>query len=190
MSFVWLGIAVLILPTPGGKSPEWLRALMTLKPAYVPLPIIAAVAIALIVHFGLMRSSFGVVLRGAGGNPKSVRRAGWSLLRIKMTMFALPAFSACCPACALSVDHIGRRQHRTTVHTLVDCRRDTRRRRVHGRPRFADRRRHWRDHAGTRRVVPVLPAAQSRLADRRPGAILIIVLALRAIINRGAGKTS
>ena len=25
MSFVWLGLAVLVLPTPGGKSPEWLR---------------------------------------------------------------------------------------------------------------------------------------------------------------------
>ena len=42
MSFVWLGLAVLVLPTPGGKSPEWLAWLMKLKPPYVPFPIIAA----------------------------------------------------------------------------------------------------------------------------------------------------
>jgi ribose transport system permease protein len=92
MSFVWVGIAVLILPTPGGKAPEWIRSLMTLKPALIPFPIIATVVIALIVHFGLMKSSTGVVLRGAGGNPLSVERAGWSLLKIKMTMYALSGF--------------------------------------------------------------------------------------------------
>ena len=46
MSFVWLGLSVLILPTPGGKAPDWLRALMTLKPPLVPFPIIAAALIA------------------------------------------------------------------------------------------------------------------------------------------------
>ena len=34
MSFVWLGLSVLILPTPGGKAPEWVRWLMTQKPPY------------------------------------------------------------------------------------------------------------------------------------------------------------
>lgn len=92
MSFVWVGIAVLILPTPGGKAPEWIRSLMTLKPALIPFPIIATVVIAIIVHFGLIKSSAGVVLRGAGGNPLSVERAGWSLLKIKMTMYALSGF--------------------------------------------------------------------------------------------------
>ena len=89
MSFVWTGIAILVLPTPGGSAPGWIRGLMTLKPAFVPFPIIASVVIALVVHFGLMRSATGAVLRGAGGNPKSVERAGWSLLRVKVTMFSL-----------------------------------------------------------------------------------------------------
>ncbi|XDA99093.1 ABC transporter permease [Sulfitobacter sp. LCG007] len=89
MSFVWLGLAVLVLPTPGGKAPEYIRALMTLKPPLVPFPIIASLLIAGLVHLLLMRSAWGTVLRGAGGNPRSLERAGWSLLRIKMTMFAL-----------------------------------------------------------------------------------------------------
>ena len=92
MSFVWLGLAVLVLPTPGGKAPEYIRTLMTLKPAVIPFPIIASVVIALVVHIALMRSAWGTVLRGAGGNPRSLERAGWSLLKIKMTMFALAGF--------------------------------------------------------------------------------------------------
>ncbi|MGV8831745.1 MAG: ABC transporter permease [Devosia sp.] len=89
MSFVWQGLAILVLPTPGGKAPDWLLAMMGFKPPFVPFPIIAAVIIALVVHFGLMRTSYGTILRGAGGNPAAVGRAGWSLLRVKVTMFAL-----------------------------------------------------------------------------------------------------
>jgi ribose transport system permease protein len=92
MSFVWLGLAVMVLPTPGGKAPDWVRTLMTLKPWLVPFPIIASVVLALVVHLGLMRSSYGVVLRGSGGNPRAVARAGWSMLRVKVTMFALAGF--------------------------------------------------------------------------------------------------
>lgn len=92
MSFVWLGLAVLVLPTPGGAAPSYIRTLMTLKPPGIPFPIIACVVIALVVHIALMRSAWGTVLRGAGGNPRSLERAGWSLLKIKMTMFALAGF--------------------------------------------------------------------------------------------------
>lgn len=89
MSFVWLGCAVLVLPTPGGAAPDWLRSLMTIKPPLVPMPVVALTLIGLGVHFALMRSAPGVVLRGAGGNPAALERAGWSLLRIKATMFGL-----------------------------------------------------------------------------------------------------
>jgi ribose transport system permease protein len=97
MSFVWLGIAVLILPTPGGTAPAWIKAIMGFKPTMQlfgyniipPFPVIAAAIIAIVVHVGLMRSSYGVVLRGAGGNPRAIARAGWSMLTIKVTMFAL-----------------------------------------------------------------------------------------------------
>lgn len=89
MSFVWLGLAVIVLPTPGGKSPGWIRDFMTLQTPYVPFAIIICAVVALTVHFFLMRSSFGTVLRGAGGNPRSIERSGWSLLKIKMTMYAL-----------------------------------------------------------------------------------------------------
>jgi ribose transport system permease protein len=89
MSFVWAGLAVLLLPTPGGKAPDWLHTFMNLKVPMVPFPIIAALVIAVLVQAALMHSAYGVVLRGAGGNPKAVARAGWSLLKTKMVMFGL-----------------------------------------------------------------------------------------------------
>jgi ribose transport system permease protein len=89
MSFVWLGLAVLVLPTPGGKAPDWLRAIMTFKTPLLPLTIFASIALAVVVHVGLMRTAYGAVLRGAGGNAQSVERAGWSLLKVKMAMFGL-----------------------------------------------------------------------------------------------------
>ncbi|KQT65986.1 MULTISPECIES: ABC transporter permease [unclassified Aureimonas] len=89
MSFVWLGAAVLLLPSPGGSAPAWLSALVKLKTPLVPFAIIASAVLAVGVHLFLMRSSAGAVLRGAGGSPQAVQRAGWSLLRAKMTMYAL-----------------------------------------------------------------------------------------------------
>ncbi|TPL57479.1 MULTISPECIES: ABC transporter permease [unclassified Mesorhizobium] len=89
MSFVWQGLAILVLPKPGGKAPDWLLAIMAFKPPFVPFPIIAALLIGLIVHFGLMRTSYGVILRGSGGNPAALKRAGWSLLKTKVVLFAL-----------------------------------------------------------------------------------------------------
>jgi ribose transport system permease protein len=89
LSFVWLGIAVTMLPSPGGKAPAILKAIMTVQTPYVPFPILAAVAIGLVVHLALMTTSFGVVARGAGGNPKALARAGWSMLSTKVIMYML-----------------------------------------------------------------------------------------------------
>jgi ribose transport system permease protein len=89
MLFVWQGLAILILPKPGGKPPAWLHDLMNFRIPYVPFPIVAAVLIAVLVHVGLMRTSYGAILRGSGGNPNAIGRAGWSLLKTKIVMFAL-----------------------------------------------------------------------------------------------------
>lgn len=89
MLFVWQGLAILVLPKPGGKAPNWLHDLMNLHIPYVPFPIVAAIVIAALAHAGLMRRSYGAILRGSGGNPNAIGRAGWSLLRIKIVMFAL-----------------------------------------------------------------------------------------------------
>ncbi len=87
-SFVWLGAALLILPSPGGAAPDWLSAAVGYRPPGVPLPIIVAVVAGLAGEALLMRSSYGVVLRGIGGNARAVERAGWSLLTGRMALYA------------------------------------------------------------------------------------------------------
>ena len=95
MSFVWLGLALLVLPTPGGTAPGWLRALMTWKPPGVPFAILASASLGLAVHVGLKGSAAGAVLRGAGGNARALERAGWSMVRVRAAAYALAgAFAA------------------------------------------------------------------------------------------------
>jgi ribose transport system permease protein len=94
MSFVWGGLAVLILPAPGGSAPGWIRAVMTANPPLLPMAIVASVVIAVVAHFLVMRSSFGVALRGVGGNTRSVERAGWSVLRLRAATYAVAGLFA------------------------------------------------------------------------------------------------
>ena len=112
MSFVWLGLAILLLPTPGGSAPDWLATIMNPKPETVPFPvsnlielipfpIIALVVIAAVAHVGLMWSPYGAVLRGIGGNARAVERAGWSLLRGKVVMYSLAGLAGVLSGMAL-----------------------------------------------------------------------------------------
>ncbi len=89
MSFVWMGCSVLLLPTPGGAAPAWLVAIVKVKTPLIPFAILASAVLAFVVHAALMGSAYGAVLRGSGGNPQAIARAGWSQLRAKMILFAL-----------------------------------------------------------------------------------------------------
>jgi ribose transport system permease protein len=101
MSFVWTGIAVMILPAPGGAAPEWIRAIMTVKPPLLPMAIVASVLIAVLAHLIVARSSLGVLIRGVGGNERSVARAGWSVVRARAAAYALGGFFAVLAGMAL-----------------------------------------------------------------------------------------
>lgn len=103
MSFVWAGLAVLLLPAPGGTAPGWARALMTSKPPLVPMAIVASALIAVFAHLLIMRSSFGVLIRGVGGNQRSVKRAGWSIIAARAGAYALAA----CFAVAAGITLVG-----------------------------------------------------------------------------------
>ncbi|MFL9925030.1 ABC transporter permease [Herbaspirillum lusitanum] len=91
LSFVWSGWALILMPTPGGTTPQWLQDAMNAAVPLIPTPIVYSAVIALVAHWYLMRSSRGVRLRGAGGNPKAVLRSGGSMLRAKAAMYALAA---------------------------------------------------------------------------------------------------
>ena len=89
MSFVWQGLAILLLPKPGGKAPGWLQAIMGVKPPFVPFPIVAAVVIAAVGYLGLMRRPTARSCAASAAIALAIERAGWSLLKTKMTLFAL-----------------------------------------------------------------------------------------------------
>ena len=89
MSFVWGGLALFLLPTPGGASPGWIRTLMTVKPPMIPMAVVAATLIAALTHFLVIRSRIGTVLRGVGGNTRSIARAGWNVTALKATAYGL-----------------------------------------------------------------------------------------------------
>lgn len=185
MSFVWLGISILILPTPGGHSPAWIAWLMKMKPHFIPFPIIAAAIIAIVAHIGFMRTSYGSILRGSGGNPRAIERAGWSLFKTKVTMFALAGFFGMLAGLALIGLTTSAQANVAERYTLLS---------------IAGVILGGGDFVGGR-ISPVgavigaitLTLASSLLAFMRippdwqigaQGAILIIVLALRAIIDR------
>ncbi len=89
MSFVWGGLALFLLPTPGGASPGWIRTLMTVKPPMIPMAVVAAILIAALTHILVIRSRLGTVLRGVGGNTRSIARAGWNVTALKATAYGL-----------------------------------------------------------------------------------------------------
>ncbi|WAP71303.1 ABC transporter permease [Jiella pelagia] len=94
LSFIWLGLAVMVLPAPGGQAPAWLSAFVGWRPPLLPLPLWLAAAAALAAHLVVSRSSIGAVLRGAGANPRAVERSGWSVLAIRVCVYAASGFLA------------------------------------------------------------------------------------------------
>lgn len=88
-SFVWLGLALMIMPSPGGSAPEWLSAAVRLRPPFLPLPIVTAIVLGAVAHWLFKRSSYSVVLRGLGSASPSVENAGWSLVAARSALYGL-----------------------------------------------------------------------------------------------------
>jgi ribose transport system permease protein len=101
-SFVWLGLALMVLPLPGGTVPAALTGFMRLRPPGVPMPIIVAVVPVVLAHLILNKMSYGVVLRGIGGSLAAVERSGRSTLKARMTLYALAGICGLCAGLCLA----------------------------------------------------------------------------------------
>jgi ribose transport system permease protein len=108
-SFVWLGLGLALLPTPGGTAPSWLSSLMNLAVPEtrryelpIPMPLVFAAAIGTAAYLVIIRLPYGAVIRAAGSNPDALRRAGWSVLKARMTAYALAAAFAVLAGLALA----------------------------------------------------------------------------------------
>jgi len=90
-SFIWLGVAMIIQPVPGGSCPSWLRLFYEYKFPLIPFPIIFCIVAAIVPLWLIKYSRYGVVLRGVGNNPKAIVSAGWSYFKAHISFYALAA---------------------------------------------------------------------------------------------------
>jgi len=89
MSFVWLGLALVMLPTPGGAVPGAIAAITKFNTPIVPGVLIVLTVVTVAVALFVNQTRYGTVLRAAGSNAEGVSRAGWSVIRAKVTLYAL-----------------------------------------------------------------------------------------------------
>lgn len=91
-SFIWFGIGLVIQPQPGGLSPDWLNTIYSFKFPGIPTPLLIGLVFAGIIFLIMKRTRYGVILRGVGDNPTSVRHAGWSCLAARVVTYAMAGF--------------------------------------------------------------------------------------------------
>jgi ribose transport system permease protein len=94
MSFVWAGLALRLLPVPGGSSAHWLTDLVKGSAGVDFIPKAAVVLIVLVaaVWIPLRRSRLGLSLYAVGSNPLAAFRSGVTVGRAKILSYALTGF--------------------------------------------------------------------------------------------------
>ncbi|MBI9104446.1 MAG: ATP-binding cassette domain-containing protein [Spirochaetales bacterium] len=88
-SFIWLGLGLIISPTPGGNAPQWLRAIYKFNFPLIPMPIVISACAAAGVYWIVKRSKYGMIINGAGNNPTAILRAGWSHLTAMVVTYMI-----------------------------------------------------------------------------------------------------
>ncbi|AMB57518.1 ABC transporter permease [Microterricola viridarii] len=91
MSFVWIGLGLQILPTPGGATPEWLTAVGRWRPDAIPAPLVFIVAATLIGWYLARQSRIGSRMRALGSSAATLQKAGWSLAGTRVMAYVLAA---------------------------------------------------------------------------------------------------
>ncbi len=95
-SFVFSGLALLVLPRPGGQLPRVLTSLYRSSPLGIPFALFVIAAIILI-WLLLKRSRFGQYLYAIGSNADAAYTSGLAVSRLRFSFYAL---SGLCSALA------------------------------------------------------------------------------------------
>ncbi len=91
MSFVWLGLGLQLLPTPGGAAPEWLAAIGSWRPTWIPGPLVFVVLATVVGWYLARHSRIGMRMRALGSSAPTLNKAGRSLTATRVIAFALAA---------------------------------------------------------------------------------------------------
>jgi ribose transport system permease protein len=96
MSFVWAGLALVILDTPGGGAAQWLMEMIRgpLGSEWLPRAVVVAIVVVGAVWIPLQRSTLGLSLYAIGSNQLAAFRSGVPVGRTKIVSYALTGFFA------------------------------------------------------------------------------------------------
>jgi ribose transport system permease protein len=91
MSFVWAGVALVVLHTPGGASADWLTGIVSgsIGSDWVPRALVTLLVIVGVIWIPLRRSSLGLALYGIGSNRLAAFRSGVPVGRTKVFAYML-----------------------------------------------------------------------------------------------------
>lgn len=91
MSFVWAGVALLILKTPGGGSAVWLKDLVSgsVVSEWVPKATVVLIAIVAAIWIPLRRSRLGLSIYAIGSHRLAAFRSGVAVNRTRIVAYAL-----------------------------------------------------------------------------------------------------
>ncbi|HVB54123.1 MAG TPA: ABC transporter permease [Candidatus Acidoferrales bacterium] len=85
--FVWLGISLIVAPTPAGSAPAWLGGLMALNPPGIPMPLGAALLVMVVGGTLVTFSRPGLLLRAVGSHRGAVRDFGGHPRRVRVLAY-------------------------------------------------------------------------------------------------------
>ncbi len=94
LSFVWVGLATLRLPRPGGSQPEWMAQILQTNIPLITMPVLLCALPALAAFLLLFAWRYGAVMRGYGANPKAIEAAGWSTRIAKASLYGFAGLFA------------------------------------------------------------------------------------------------
>ncbi len=104
MLFVWAGVALLVLGTPGGASTPWLREISsgTLGIDLLPRALVVLLVIVGVIWIPLRRSRLGLSIYAIGSNRLAAFRSGVHVEGTKIVAYALTGFFASLGGLALT----------------------------------------------------------------------------------------
>lgn len=94
MLFVWAGVALLVLGTPGGASTPWLREISsgTLGIDLIPRALVVLLVIVGVIWIPLRRSRLGLSIYAIGSNQLAAFRSGVNVQGTRIAAYALAGF--------------------------------------------------------------------------------------------------